>query len=273
MTAVPAHVARVEGRAAPQRAGARRLLARCSRAVVHLWGVAALVAAWQLWVGLHHYNSIVMPSPGSVALELVRHAGAFAPQLAFTVGLSLAGLLVGLVLGVALALAVWSSPLLGGLSTPMALVFRAVPVLAMIPVFGRLLGYNDRTEAVIAGLVCFFPTFVLTTSGLRRPPAGSEDVASVLGTSRWRLLRHVLLPGAVPSLLIALRLTAPLSVLAAMLAEFLMGTRGLGYVLATSATLFETSRAFGAAVLGTSVSVALFLAASRLERAADRRWS
>ncbi|MDA8034041.1 MAG: ABC transporter permease subunit [Actinomycetota bacterium] len=256
---------------APDRVG--RAAGAVAGAVLHLWGVAALVGAWQLWVSVHGYNAIVMPTPAEVASDLVHHLSAYAPQLAFTVGLSLVGLAAGMVLGAVLAVAIWVSPVLSGLSTPMALVLRAVPVLAMIPVLGRLLGYNDRTEAIVAALVCFFPAFVMTSAGLRRPPAGSRDVAAVLGARRSGLLRHVLLPGALPGFLVALRLTAPLSVLAAMLAEYLMGTRGLGYLLATSAQLFQTSREWGAAVLGTVLSVALFLAAGRLERAAGRRWA
>jgi ABC-type nitrate/sulfonate/bicarbonate transport system permease component len=255
----------------PSRAGS--VLGRAARSLGHLWGVAALIVLWQLWVELHHYNSIVTPYPSAVARDLVDHPGAYLGQLGWTVGLALLGLVIGLAVGVALAVVVWLSPVLSGLSTPVSVVLQAVPVVAMIPVLGRLFGYNDRTEVIVAAVVCFFPAFVLTGAGLRRPPPGAEALLGVLGDSTWARLRRIVLPGAVPSILVAVRLTAPLSVLAAMLAEFLMGTKGLGYLFVTASILLQTDRSWGAAVLATVVSVTFFLLASRQEQRVHAGWS
>ena len=83
-------------------------------------------------------------------------------------------------------------------------------------------------------IITFFPSFVFTTAGLRDLPHGSQDLFSVLGASRRATLRRLALPAAVPNMAIALRLAAAHAILAAMIAEFLMGTTGLGYLFAVT---------------------------------------
>ena len=261
---------------APDKRSARwwvRAASAVWRRAAHLWGVVLLLAVWQAWAGLHHYNAIVMPTPAAVFSELLHNPGVYALHLTFTLVLALLGLALGLALGASFAIVAWASPLLSGLSAPVALVLQAVPVVAMIPVIARLFGYNDYTELAITTIVCFFPAFVFTGSGLRRPPPGSADVMSALGASRLRRLRMVLLPGAIPDLLVALRISAPLSVLAALLAEFLMGTNGLGYFIALATSDLQTVSSWAAAILATIASVVFFRAATRLEALGVARWT
>jgi NitT/TauT family transport system permease protein len=148
-----------------------------------------------------------------------------------------------------------------------------VPVVAMIPVLARVFGYGWFTVLVITTVVSFFPAFVLVGSRLRAAPQATSDLMAVLGASRSTVLRLLLLPHAVPGLLVAFRLTAPTAVLAAMLAEYLMGGRGLGTLFAQSVSFHEVGRAWGAALVATVVSVACFVAARAVERRGTVRFS
>lgn len=250
-----------------------RLAWKTALGAAHLWPLVLLILGWQVWVSVRHYNAIVLPTPRAVFSALIDDPGTYASHLGFTLVLAVAGLVLGLALGVLMAVMVWSSPVLSGLTAPVALALQAVPVVAMLPVIARLFGYNEYTELVITTTVCCFPAFVFTGSGLRRPPPGSADVLSVLGAPRRRRLRLVLLPGAVPNILIAIRIVAPLSVLAAMLAEFLMGTNGLGYFIALSTSDLQLISSWAAAILGTISAVIFFLAASRIEARGAARWT
>jgi NitT/TauT family transport system permease protein len=136
----------------------------------------------------------------------------------------------------------------------------------MMPVIARVLGYDRKTVVAAAILVSFFPTFVFVTSGMRALPAGSADVLTVLGASKLRFLWHLALPAAIPGLLVALRISAANCILAALVAEFLMGTSGLGRLFATAIVDFEVERAWAVAVIVTGISGCAFLAASWIER-------
>jgi len=235
-------------------------------AVSRYWTVVVFVVAWQLWATLNHYNQIVVPTPVAVLSDVLGHPGAYLADLASTLVVAAAGLVLGMLLGAALAVAVWASPLLSGMMTPVALVMRSVPVVAMIPVLARVFGYSWPTVVVITTVVSFFPAFVFVGSRLRDAPASSLDLFAVLGASRAATMRRLLLPHAVPGLLVAFRLAAPTAVLAAMLAEYLMGGRGLGTLFARAVSSFQPDRAWGTALVATVVSVLCFVAARAVER-------
>nr|WP_305123165.1 ABC transporter permease subunit [Roseomonas sp. GC11] len=175
-------------------------------------------------------------------------------------------------LGTGMAVLTWLSRLLGGLLTPLGLVFASVPVVALIPVLARLFGYDTRTVLAIVSIISFFPSFVFTGSGLRALPPGSDDLFRVLGASRWARLRLLAGPAALPDWTVALRLAGANAILAAMLAEFLMGSGGLGEIFHAARADLDMNRALGASAIATVVSVLCFLGASRLEQAARRRW-
>jgi putative hydroxymethylpyrimidine transport system permease protein len=237
------------------------------------WTVLTLLVAWQLFSSFSGLNRIVVPGPSSVFGDVVGNIGLYLPDLAWTLGMSAAGLVVGMTFGAVLAVAVWSSRVVSGMMTPVALIMRSVPVVAMIPVLARVFGYGWSTVLVITSVVSFFPAFVLVGARLRDAPPATSDLMAVLGASRLTLLRRLLLPHAVPGLLVAFRLTASTAVLGAMLAEYLMGGRGLGTLFARSVSFYEVDRAWGTALVATVVSVASFVAARAVERWGTARFT
>ena len=259
--------ARIEPRpaAVPSRPS-RRLVGGLAGIASRYWTVAALIVAWWAWAELNGYNKIVVPTPGAVVAEVVGHTGAYLPDLAATLVTSLAGLVAGMALGALLAVVVWSSRVLAGMATPVAMIMRSVPVVALIPIISTIFGYGWTTVWVITTVVTFFPAFVFVGARLREPPPGTSDVFAVLGASRRTVLVRLLAPHAIPGVLVALRLSASSAVLAAMLAEYLMGVRGLGTVFAQAISFYQVERAWGAALVATVVSVACFVAARATER-------
>lgn len=236
------------------------------------WGVLLILGLWQAWVTVSGLNAIVLPQPIDVVIDLVGNPGPYLANGAQTLALAAGGLLLGMAFGSLIAIACWFSRLATGMLVPLAMVFSSVPVVALIPVIARLLGYDIKTVMAIVVIVSFFPAFVFTSAGMRALPPGSEDLFQVLGASRKSRFLHLVLPAAAPNWMIALRLAAPSAVLSAMLAEFLMGQSGLGYMFRAAAGDFAMERAFGTSVIATAVSVITFTLSQRAERAVDARW-
>lgn len=251
---------------------ARRAVGALGRWLSRWWAVIGVLLGWQLWVVLAGYNHIVLPTPIAVFVDLVTDPGAYAGDAARTLSMATLGLVAGMAIGFAAAVSIWASPLLAGVVSPVALTMRSIPIVAVIPVVARVLGYGNQLVPVVTILLAFFPAYVMTGSGLRSASPTSIDLMRALGASRWTILRRVLVPSAVPNLLVALRLSAASTVLVAMVAEFLAGTSGLGRLFATARTRYDTPRAWGAAMLATIASVALFQAAVRLERLGRSRF-
>lgn len=236
------------------------------------WGVLAVLLAWQAWVSISGVNAIVMPQPINVLTDLVTNPMVYITNGGQTLILAALGLVLGMLLGTIVAVLAWTSRLLNGILVPLGLIFSSVPVVALIPVLARLLGYDLKTVLAIVVIISFFPAFVFTSAGLKALPPGSDDLFKVLGASRLTRFFHLVLPSAVPNWMIALRLAAPPAVLSAMVAEFLMGSSGLGYLFRSAASDFQTERAFGTSVVATVISVLCFTAALGAERRVNNRW-
>jgi ABC-type nitrate/sulfonate/bicarbonate transport system permease component len=243
------------------------------RLVEDYWGVLLLLIAWELWVIANRFNPIVMPTPTAVLGDLLGHPDVYVRNVGITLAVAVFGLVVGMLVGTGLAVAAWFSPIASGLLNPLTILFSSVPVVALIPVIARLLGYDTSTVLAIVVIITFFPSFVFASSGLRSPPPGAEDLLRVLGASRLGLLWRLALPAALPNLAIAFKLAAAHAILAAMVAEFLMGTSGLGYLFAKTKSDFQTEQAFGASAVATVISATAFLLAGLVERRVRERYA
>ncbi|SCM75928.1 ABC-type nitrate/sulfonate/bicarbonate transport system, permease component [uncultured Pleomorphomonas sp.] len=248
-------------------------LASVSHMVRRYWAVALVVAGWQIWVSAAGLSSIVLPGPLAVLKDFAGDPLSYAEPAGRTFAVALAGLLLGFALGGGLAVLSWSSRILNGLLTPLGLIFTSIPVVTLIPIIARMLGYDVRTVIAIVALICFFPAFVYVGAGLRALPPGSDDLFRVFGGSRRQRFLRLVLPSSIPNLMLAFRLTAPEAVLAAVVAEFLMGTDGLGYMFRKAAGEFDTERALATSLIATITSVACFGLALAAERRVLRRWT
>lgn len=268
-----ARTVQTRGVLAPDLADTRSRAVRALTWPARFWAVAPVIVGWQLWITLGDVDAIVMPGPASVADHVVRNPATYLIQAAITSEVALAGLVIGMVVGGGLAVAAWLSPTVSALIEPGVLVIPTVPIVVIIPVVASLVGFNRWTVVIVAVLLSFFPVFVLATSGLRYRPAGADDVFSALGAGRLSRLRHLALPSAVPNLMAAVRISAAACFLGALVAEWLVGTSGLGQLFRESRALLQTQRAWGAIIVAIVVSVAAYLLAYRAELQVRERWS
>ncbi|MDY7105619.1 MAG: ABC transporter permease subunit [Actinomycetota bacterium] len=250
-----------------------RALRRVVGAVVHvLWPVAAVYLLWAAWVEGADLPPAVAPHPDDVLRYIADNPGSYFADAAATIWIVVCGLTLGAVAGVVLASASWFSPLLRSAISGPALITQCLPVVTMVPVIARVFGYNQRTVVLIAALIAFFPVLVFVSAGMAATPPGSADVFRVFGARRWQRFRYLAVPSAIPRLLVAMRISVVAAVVGAMLAQWIMGTSGLGYRLAVAQASFRSSEAWGASVVAIAVGVLLFGIASSLSRLAQRRF-
>lgn len=148
---------------------------------------------------------------------------------------------------------------------PLALVLRAVPLVAMAPLITLIFGHGAVSAAVIGGIVCFFPALVNVVFGLRAAPASAVDLMRALGGSSVQTLRKVQIPAAMPSIFAALRINVPASIVGALLAEWLATGHGSGAEMLTVVNTFDYGELWSAVVLVTLVSIIGYSVISALE--------
>jgi ABC-type nitrate/sulfonate/bicarbonate transport system permease component len=250
----------------------RRIVAIIGTAILDNWGALLLLGLWELWIAVGNLNAVVMPHSWLAVADVISAPAIYARNAAWTICIAALGLSVGFAFGAGIAIASWFSRLASGFLSVAALIVASVPVVAFIPIIGRLLGYDARTDLAIVSVICFFPFFAFTAAGLKATPPGSIALLTVLGGNRRAQFQHVALPAALPHCMIALRMAAPSAVLAALAAEYLMGTQGLGTMVRDAMAEFDSSRAIGASLLAAVISLLGFSLATRAEAAIRLRY-
>ena len=232
-----------------------------------------MIFAWWAWVAIGDVHRLVVPPPGQVFGNIGSDPGPYLAATWRTIVSAGLGLLIGTAIGVAVALAVWLSQVLRGLLTTSMILVYSAPIVATIPLMTRILGYSPGTVLAIAALVSMFPTFVLVSSGLRTTPAGSDDVFTVMGSSRRMRLLRLAVPASLPNFYVALRLNAAVAFIAAIIGEYLTGVDGLGSLFVDSFARFNVTRAWGASIVIVAFSIISYAIATAIEERGIERWT
>jgi sulfonate transport system permease protein len=224
----------------------RPQLARPRRAAVSITlrvlGPLALLGAWWGASASGALNPAVLASPqqvGTAAWQLWQSG-----QLQSAVGVSVVRALTGLAFGVCAGLVlgvITGFSRLGEelLDSPLQLL-RALPFLSLVPLFMVWFGIGEAARVILIAVATAFPMYVSTAGGVRNVDARLVEAMRTFGLSRLRLIREVVLPSALPSLLSGLRLSMTLSVIALIAAEEINTTNGIGYLMNQAQTFSRT---------------------------------
>jgi putative hydroxymethylpyrimidine transport system permease protein len=225
-----------------------------------------LVGAWEAFVHLTGQPRFILPAPSAVAEQVVARFGILAGHFAITAVEIVLGLICGALLGAATALTLAYFKGARQWLLPPLVVSQAVPVFALAPVLTLWVGYGVVSKVAMATLVIFFPVTAAFFDGLRRTEPGWLDQARVMGASRWRTLRHLQLPAALPACASGLRVAAAFAPIGAVVGEWVGASSGLGYLMLHANGRGQTDVMFAALVLLAAFSVALYFAVDHLLR-------
>lgn len=238
---------------------ARRALAGVAFAVL-------LLGAWQGAIAIFRIKPYLMPSPAAAFAALLEHRGAIAGHMLVTIQEAALGLAISSLTAVTLAALFVSSPASERTLLPLAIALRSTPVVAVAPLITLMAGRGLRTSVLCVTIVSFFPVLVNSLRGFKRTDARVRELMHVLGASRWQVFRHARLPFALPYIFTGLRTASASAVLGAMLAEWLTGTQGLGYLLLNSAAQRELELLWAGVIVSTLLALAIFWLMVLLER-------
>jgi NitT/TauT family transport system permease protein len=203
-------------------------------------------------------------------LSAAIHEPRFPLHLAVTTGEAAVGFVAGNLLAALAALAFlrWSAA--EKALMPYAIALKTTPIVAIAPILLLWLGGGWISKASAAGLVCFFPMLVNMTRGLRIVDAPEHreyrDLFATWRVSWWATVTNLRLPFAMPLVFSALKVSASLAMVGAIVAEFIAADRGIGYLIVIYSRRLETASMFAAIFASTLLSVAWFYLIVFVER-------
>ncbi|HZU63635.1 MAG TPA: ABC transporter permease [Novosphingobium sp.] len=238
-----------------------------------LLGPALLLLYWSVLSVNGWLDPRVLPAPWTAldaAIELIRD-GQLERHLAVSAGRALAGLALGAVAGVVLALLSGLSELGGYVIDGLVQMKRGVPILALIPFMVLWLGIGEGMKISVIALAVFFPMYIQVHTALRAIDIRYVELAETLRLSHAAFLLRIVLPGALPGLLTGLRFGTTAAWLALVVVEQLNATSGIGYMVTLARDYAQTD----VMLVGLVVYALLGFGSDLLVRALERhalRW-
>ena len=218
------------------------------------------LAGWQLIVYFTDLPAFILPSPADVGTRFVRTLadGSLLRHTSVTLIEVLLGLLMGTTAATVLGYLIAKSRLFERILAPYLVASQAVPIVAIAPLLVIWFGPGIFSKVLICALIVFFPVLVNTVVGVRAVPSALRDLMRSLRATRWQTLRYLEIPAALPVFLGGLRIGAALSVIGAVVGEFVGADKGLGFLINVGRGQYDTALVFVAIFALIVMALALY---------------
>ncbi|MEC0695864.1 ABC transporter permease [Bacillus atrophaeus] len=205
-----------------------------------------IIAVWQIAGSLEIVSVTVLPTPLVILLTFkdLIVSGELFVHLKISVYRAAAGFLSGAGLGLFIGLLVGFSRKTEHYIDPSLQMLRTVPHLAVTPLFILWFGFDETSKILLIALGAFFPVYINTFLGIRGVDSKLFDVAKVLEFPWYRQMTKLILPAALPSILLGIRLSLGIAWLGLVVAELMGSSEGIGYMIMDARQFSQTNKVF-----------------------------
>ncbi|MEZ4520841.1 MAG: ABC transporter permease [Thermomicrobiales bacterium] len=229
--------------------------------------LALVIAGWELWVWIDDTPAWFLPAPSAVAEEAVSSRALLWEHTWTTLQEVLLGYAIALVVGIGTALLIAFSRIAERTVYPIIVASQAIPIIALAPILLIWFGFGMTPKIIVVVLLCYFPIAVNMADGLRAADSDALNLLRSMGASRWQIMRIVRIPSSLPYLVSGARIAAAVSVIGAIVGEWVGASSGLGYLMTRAASQFLTARLFAAVAISAVIGIALFAIVALIGRA------
>lgn len=234
--------------------------------------IALFCAVWEAACVLLKIPAYIVPAPHRVVEKIISSG----PLLYSHSLISMAEILIGFVLAsvcaVLCAIAMVHSRRVEAVLEPFLVVSQVIPKVALAPLFIIWFGHGILPKIIIAMLIAFFPVLVNAVVGLRSVDGEIIELMDSIAANRRQLFWRVRLPTSLPYIFPALKVAALLSVVGAMVGEFVGSDRGLGYLMVLGDVNLDTDLLFASLAVVTAFGMIIYSTIEIFERRIERRY-
>jgi NitT/TauT family transport system permease protein len=222
--------------------------------------------AWQAAISLFDIPAYLLPAPPSMLKALGANANIVGGAALFTVGCTVAGMLISVAVAIGLAVAFIASDGLSRALMPLIVLIRTVPMIAVAPLIILIFGRGPGNSIGLVALLTFFQIMLAAKRGFLSPPSNTLEMMHTYGASFWQTQLKVRVPFAIPYIFTGLRIASGSAVLCAMFAEWMSGAPGLGTLILDSYSTQNFPLMWSAVLASTCAAYLFFTATLVIER-------
>ena len=228
-----------------------RRLPAATDVVTPLLAGAVFLFIWEMLVHYFQVSRFILPAPSAIFAKLVADFPLLLKALAFTASITLGAFIAAVLSGIAVGVLITQNRTIERILWPYAVALQVTPMVAIAPLVVIWVGLNKVWLGllVLAWIVAFFPMLSNTAVGMKSADHGLRNVFSLYKATRWQRFRYLQLPSALPFILAGVRISSGLSVIGAVVAEFVAGSgsaTGLAWIIVESGTMLDIARMFAA---------------------------
>jgi NitT/TauT family transport system permease protein len=236
--------------------------------------LALLLVVWEVLARTHVVNPMLTSYPSALwpaFLDLLRNGDLVGHTWA-TLKATLIGFALSMVIGTSVAAGLWWSGFAQKVLDPFLVIANAMPKIAFVPIFYIWLG-SEYSVYGMAVAIAVFVTIMVIYEGFQGIDPNKVKLASTFGASRAQVLRLVVLPGSVPTLIAALKMNIGLALVGVIVGEFQSANAGLGFLILNGSQVFKLNIVMTAIVVLGAMSGVMYMVIARLEAALARRYA
>lgn len=235
--------------------------------------LAAFFGLWEILAKTKVVNPMLTSYPSALWPTFVEllHNGNLLTHTWATFKATVVGFVLSMVFGIAIAAGLWWSRFANKVLDPFLVVANAMPKIAFVPIFYIWLG-SEYSVYGMAVAIAIFVTIMVAYEGFQSTDPNKIKLATTLGASRAQVLRMVVLPGSVPTLIAALKMNIGLSLVGVIVGEFQSASEGLGFLIVNGSQVFKLNIVMTAIVVLALMSALMYLVIARVEHHLARRY-
>lgn len=240
-----------------------------TRIRVYTWLLlAGFLAGWELVSRTSGFPELVLPAPSAVFATLWSGlaTGYLLPHLWLTAAEMLLGLAIGCGIGFLCGIVLGEAEFLRRLFYPYIIASQVIPKLALVPLFILWFGFGMTSTVVITALICFFPLLENTMTAIHHVDPQKRELFRMLGATRAQTLVRLKIPAGLPVILAGVRVAVVLSLVGAVVAEFIAGREGLGAMIIASQGMMDSPLMFALLIVITALGILFYEATLLVER-------
>jgi NitT/TauT family transport system permease protein len=229
-------------------------------------GIIVLFVIWQLVTTAFSIPDYLLPQPIAVVQRIARDWVQILDAARYTLFEILVGFAASIVIGVPLAFVIVLSKTLERIVMPMTVASQAIPKVAIAPILVVWLGFGLLPKIAISFLIAFFPIVVSTVTGLKSVELEMIDLVKSMGAGTTKIMLRVRAPAALPHMFAGFKVAICLSVVGAIVGEFVGSDHGLGYLLLTATGTLDGPLVWSALIILIAIGVTLYMIVAKIER-------
>ena len=234
--------------------------------------MVGILGLWEAYVRIFDVQKWLLPAPSVIIETMVVDAGLLSRHTVTTVEEVIVGFAMALAAGVILASVIALSTTIERAIYPFFNASQTIPIIVIAPLLLIWIGYGLAPKFIVVALIAFFPIVVNTVDGLKSVDPDSVRLMRTLGANRRQIFMKLQLPTSLPFLFSGAKIAVAVSVIGAVIGEWVGSSQGLGYLMIRSKPQFLTERVFAAIFVLSLTGITLFALVGLVERLSIPWW-